>query len=241
MSKLRCVIIDDEKLARDLLKKYVSKISELVLVGAFKSPKYAKDLIEKREVDLIFLDIQMPEISGLDFVKKLNQPPMVIFTTAYSIYAVDGFELEAIDYLVKPFRLERFEKAVEKAIKRFELEQDQIKLKANQLDQELKSDQDFILVKSEYKVYKILFDDIIYVEGMREYVAFHLSDRKILSLMSLKKLEAIFPSQQFLRVHKSYIINQDKITSMQNQRIFIGEKIIPIGIRYRKQVQERIF
>ncbi|MEM6967467.1 MAG: LytTR family DNA-binding domain-containing protein, partial [Bacteroidota bacterium] len=226
---------------RDLLKKYITKIPDLVLVGVFKAPRFAKDLIAGGEVDLIFLDIQMPEISGLDFVKKLTPPSMIIFTTAYPIYAVDGFDLEAIDYLVKPFRLERFEKAVKKAVKRFELEQDQLKWRANQSPKELELRQDFILVKSEYKVYKLQFEDIFYVEGMREYVAFHLSDRKILSLMSLKKLEDLLPSEQFLRVHKSFIINQSKITSMQNQRIFIDEKIIPIGIRYRKKVQERIF
>jgi len=241
MSKLRCIIIDDEKLARVLLKNYIVEIPDLILIGAFKSPSNAQKIIEEDAVDLIFLDIQMPEISGLDFLKKLKKNPFVIFTTAYPHFALDGFELNAMDYLLKPFRFERFQKAVQKVIRLFELVEDQKKFNKLKNEGDGKHQQDFILIKSEYKVFKVFFEEILFIEGMREYVAFHIGNQRVLTLMSLKSLEKMLPSDQFIRVHKSYIINRFKVISKKSNQIFIGEKKIPVGISFRKNVDNNLF
>jgi len=224
MSKLRCIIIDDEKLARTLLKKYIQEVPELLLVGSFKSALNSQKLIFEKQVDLIFLDIQMPDISGLDFFQNLENKPMVIFTTAYPNYALDGFNLDAIDYLLKPFRFERFQEAVNKALRQFNWMEGQKKLKETTSKSDFKNEQNFILVKSEYKVFKIKHNEILYIEGMKEYVAFHLKEQRVMSLMSLKNLEEILPEEHFIRVHRSYIVNINHIISKKTTQIFIGKK-----------------
>ncbi|MCB0688587.1 MAG: response regulator, partial [Saprospiraceae bacterium] len=166
---IETLVIDDEKLARTLLANYIEKVPQLKLIAECKDAIQASEILQKRKIDLIFLDIQMPELTGIEFLNTLQDPPLVIFTTAYPDYALKGFELDAVDYLLKPFRFDRFLQAVNKAVRRITL------------PRHGNSDNEYILIKSDYKIFKVLFDDIDFIEGMREYVAYHLTDRKLLA------------------------------------------------------------
>ena len=239
MKELSCLIVDDEELARTLLGNYVKRLPYLNLVGKCSNPIEALQLLQQQSVDLIFLDIQMPEMIGTDFLKSLSHKPMVVFTTAYAEYALEGYELNVVDYLLKPFPFERFLKAVNRA-------SDLAKLKAQQtsdpiLSKKEANNKDYILVRSEHKLHRISHDDILYIQSMREYVAYYTSNGRILSLGSLKKLELDLPQDQFLRIHKSYIISQAKATILEGNMVHIGEEKIPIGASYREAVLKLLF
>ena len=239
MKELSCLIVDDEELARTLLGNYVKRLPYLNLVGKCSNPIEALQLLQQQSVDLIFLDIQMPEMIGTDFLKSLSHKPMVVFTTAYAEYALEGYELNVIDYLLKPFPFERFLKAVNKA-------SDLAKLKAQEtsnpiLSKKVANNKDYILVRSEHKLHRLSHDDILYIQSMREYVAFYTRNGRILSLGSLKKLEVDLPQDLFLRIHKSYIISKAKATVLEGNMVHIGEEKIPIGASYREAVLKLLF
>ena len=237
MNELTCLIVDDEELARTLLENYISRLPYLKLVGKCSNPIEALQLLQNQSADLIFLDIQMPEMIGTDFLKSLSQKPMVVFTTAYKEYALEGYELNVVDYLLKPFPFERFLKAVNKA-------SELAKLKNNNTityPEKSTTEKNFILVKSEHKIHRISFDDIQYIQSMREYVAYYTPNGRILSLNSLKKLEVDLPENQFLRIHKSYIISKSKVSTLEGNMVHIGKEKIPIGASYREEVLKDLF
>jgi DNA-binding LytR/AlgR family response regulator len=221
---INCIAIDDEPIALDLLESYIVKTPYLSLKGLFTNPFQAAEIIEKEQVNLLFLDIEMPDINGIQFLKSMKNLPLVIFTTAYSQYAVEGFNLDAIDYLLKPIEYERFLKAVNKAREYL--------IFSNQLQQ---SKQDFIFVKSDYQLVKINFSDIQYIESYDDYIKIYLEDKCVLSLMSLKAIQQKIPTNQFVRVHRSYIVPVNKIESIQRNRIKIGQKLIPISEGYSEE------
>lgn len=230
---MKCIIIDDEQLARNLVESYVSKIPFLELVGCYKSGVEALTVIQEEHIDLIITDIQMPDLLGTDLVKSLVEKPLVIFTTAYQDYAIEGFELEAVDYLLKPFAFDRFLKAAQKANELYDLR----KIKTE--SPEFKTD--YLTVKADHKLYKILYSDIKYIEGMREYVSFHISTGRITALMSLKSLEEKLPSKHFIRCHKSFIVNKNIVSALDSGALILGEKSIPIGQSYKDKVIAAIF
>jgi len=240
MNELTCLIVDDEELARTLLENYISRLPYLKLAGKCSNPIEALQLLQHQSVDLIFLDIQMPEMIGTDFLKSLSHKPMVIFTTAYAEYALESYELNVVDYLLKPFPFERFLKAVNKA-------SDLSKLKGKEgrnstiSSESSTNEKNYILVKSEHKVHRISYNDIQYIQSMREYVAYYTPTGRILSLGSLKKLEIDLPRSQFLRIHKSYIISKEKVATLEGNLVHIGKEKIPIGASYREEVLKLLF
>lgn len=230
---IRCIIVDDKPLAIDILKDYITKVPFLELTFSSTNPLEALNHVIEGHTDLVFLDIQMPELSGLQFIKIIQGRCKVIFTTAYSEYALEGFENDAVDYLLKPISFERFYKAAQKA-------QTSIEGPASQKTINIttpltpEKEVEFIFVKTEYKLVKINIADIQYIEGMQNYVIIHTLNDKVMSLQSLKKTEEQLPSAQFLRVQKSYIIAINKINSVERNRITIGKEIIPLGDVYRE-------
>ena len=226
---ISCLIVDDEPLARNLMTDYVSKVSYLSLVKACSSPLEALDILRTTQIDLIFLDVQMPQITGLAFLKSLQRKPQVILTTAYSQYALEGYELDVTDYLLKPVTFERFLKAVDKVSARL--------TKAPEAATPEKKD-DYIFVKDGTKLVKIRWDDILYVEGLKDYVTIHTPQQKIVSLQRLKVLEDQLPAQKFMRIHNSFIISLAAIKTIQKDKVQIGESWIPIGDTYRKGFKE---
>lgn len=228
---IRCIIIDDEPLALQQMEGYIKKIPYLELVAACQSAIEAKEILENEKIDAIFCDINLPELNGLDFVKSLENPPMVVFTTAYSEYAVEGFQLNAIDYLLKPFGCEEMKRAAEKIKKRYDA------LRTLQEVSQIDED-DAIFLKTEYKIVRINIGQIHYVEAMSEYLRIYLegNPRPIIVLLSMKKMEERLPSRTFMRVHRSYIINLKMIQEISKNRISLGDDTeIPIGDSYRDQ------
>ena len=228
---IRCIIIDDEPLALQQMESYIKKIPYLELVAACQSAIDAKEILEKEKIDAIFCDINLPELNGLDFIKSLENPPMVVFTTAYSEYAVEGFQLNAVDYLLKPFGCEDMKRAAEK------LKKCQDTLRTLQDVSQIDED-DAIFLKTEYKIVRINISHIRYVEAMSEYLRIYLKDypRPLIVLLSMKKMEERLPSHTFMRVHRSYIINLKMIQEISKNRISLGDDIeIPIGDSYRDQ------
>ena len=234
---LNCWIVDDEPLAVSLLESYVNKVPFLKLTGKFSNALSAMQNIATEKVDVLFLDIQMPEVNGMDFAHTISNNTRVIFTTAFSEYAVEGYRVNALDYLLKPFSFEEFVAAAKKAYSWFEI----VQQKSNP-DIEKTRENVGIFVKSEYKYLHILYDDVLYIEGLKDYVKIYTQDslKPILSLMSLKQLEEDLPFGNFVRVHRSYIINVDKISSINKNRIIIDKKQIPIGETYKKQFMNLI-
>lgn len=234
--KVKCIILDDEFPARELLKDYISKFAHLELVGSFKSPLEALPLLQQDQVDLMFLDIQMPDITGIDFLKSLTKKPLVVFTTAYSEYAIEGYALDVLDYLVKPFSLERFMHTISKVGDRLNHRKENT---APALQAEVK---EYMMVKADHKIYRLKFKDILYIEGLREYVTFYCENEKIVSLESLRKLEKELESHGFMRVHKSYIINVEKISAFYGNQLKLDNvtKYIPIGKSYKEVVNKRL-
>jgi len=222
---MNCIIVDDEPLAQDILEDYIQKVPHLCLVQRCKNAFEASQALKEHNVDLMFLDIQMPEITGTQFLATLEKKPLVIFTTAYSNYALEGFDLSAVDYLLKPFSPERFLKAVTKATELFELKQKE------QPAQE--DDKDYIFVKSEYQTVKIKYEDMLYVEGLKDYVKIYTKSGMLMTLMNLKAIHSKLPSAKFIRVHRSFIVSFEAIEKIERNRIIIGEKRIPVGDSYK--------
>ncbi len=246
MKAIKCLVIDDEELARILLKTYIDRRPGIELAGQFANPMEALPLLETAQIDLLFLDIQMPEITGISFLNTLTNPPLVIFTTAYAEYALQGYELNIIDYLLKPFSFERFLQAVNKATQLLSLrntrppEDMQTDQPASQSIEQLEA-MEYILIKSEHKVFRIKLDDLLYIQSMREYVAYYQQSGRILSLDSLKSLEKRLPGDRFIRIHKSYIIAKSKVRALEGNLVHIGKEKIPIGASYREKVLEELF
>jgi DNA-binding LytR/AlgR family response regulator len=227
--KLTCYIIDDEPLARDILEEYIAKVSFLELKGSFMTPLEAAGSLEKDKPDLLFLDINMPDLDGLSFIPMLNPKPMIILTTAYDQYALKAFELEVKDYLLKPFSFERFYKGV------LRLYQEQsLRLQAEKKETKPgpKSGQAYIFLKVGHRIQKVATRDILFVEGMKDYLRIHTTEEKIMTLLNFAKLEELLPSQGFARVHRSFLVAIDKIDHIEKNRIRIADQIIPISDTY---------
>jgi DNA-binding LytR/AlgR family response regulator len=223
---IRCAIIDDEPLARQLLRGFIAKVPVLTLEGEYSNPLKAIEGISKSPVDVIFLDVQMPHLSGIDFLKSITRKPHVILTSAFKEYALEGFELDVVDYLLKPFEFNRFLKAVNKLTGLIEKPiAAQTEVSANQ--------QDFLFLKDGSKLVKINFDSLLYIEGLGDYVKLVTRTKTITSLQTMKKLETQLPSY-FVRIHNSYIISIKAIDSIQHSNVQIGDKLLPIGITYKK-------
>ena len=227
---LNCIIIDDEPLAADLLASYAKKTLFLNLIGVFNSAVEGIKVIRENRVDLIFLDIQMPELSGLEFARILPKETKIIFTTAFSQYAVDGYKANAIDYLMKPVSYDDFLAGANRALEWFR----SIRQSENA------SDDRFIFVKSEYKLVKIMFDDILYIEGLKDYVRIYLTDGRdpVMSLMNMKKIEETLPRPEFMRIHRSYIVHMKKIEGIDRFRVVIGDAVLPISDSYKTTIQD---
>ncbi len=239
MQNIRCVIVDDEELARVLLENYVSRVPFLELMGQCKNPLEAMTLLHQQPVDVLFLDIQMPELTGIDFLKTLTHKPLTVLTTAYPDYALEGYNLDVVDYLLKPFAFERFLQAVNKVAERLgQREQSAPPVGANSPVTTIKN---YISVKSEHKIYRLALDQILYIESMREYVAFHTPTGRILSLDSLKNLETALPPEQFIRVHKSYMVALSQIKSLEGNQLYVGKEALPVGASFREAVLKRVF
>lgn len=233
---MKCLIIDDEPLAVELLEDFVSKVPALKLIATCSNAIEASTILQINKVDLIFLDIEMPDFSGIEFIKTLDVKPLFIFTTAYSHYAVEGFNLNAVDYLVKPIPFHRFLKAVNRAQDLFLLKNKETKRVVQTQDSS-----NFIFVKSEYENIKLNFDDIKYFEGLKDYIKiFSTSHKPILTLSNFKKIEEKLPSDAFIRVHRSYIVSLKYINSVQRNRILIDNIRIPIGQNYKDEFIRRI-
>ena len=228
---IRCMIIEDEPLAQNVLKKYIAEVSYLELVAVCSNALEAQETIQLQNIHLLFLDINLPKLSGINFLKTLPAPPLVIFTTAYPEFAVEGFELDAIDYLVKPFSFERFLKATNKAFNKINRQP------ANLND---KTADDFIFLKSDKKVYKIDLDDIVYAEATGDYVKVITREGQYTSNITLKRLLEELPSNLFFRVHKSFIISANKIKFFEGNYIKVGQADIPIGAAYREEIFARL-
>lgn len=236
MDKINCVVIDDERLARDYIKNYISKIPELKLIGDFNSPLKATELIKSGKIHLLFLDIQMPDITGIEFIKSLSNKPEVIFTTAYQEYALEGFNLDVVDYLLKPFSFERFYQAVNKVIDKLELKSGKEDTQIYPITQQPTFTDTFLTIRADRKFYKINFDNITYIEGQKAYVTFHTDKKLITALASLKDLEESLPKDKFLRIHKSYIVAINEIQSLEGNIIEIDNIQLPVGKMYKEDV-----
>ena len=229
---LTCAIIDDEPWAAELLESYAKKTPELHLVGVYGSAVEAMKELRNNPVDLLFLDIQMPELSGMEFAGILPKKTKVIFTTAFDRYAIDGYKVNAVDYLLKPISYDSFVLSVNRVLER-----------CRDVDrQDVMSADGFVYVKSEYKLVKINFDDILYIEGVKDYIKIYFRDRRkpVMSLMNMKKLEDYLPKSQFMRVHRSFIVNMSVADMIDRGRIVAGDTFIPVSESYKEQVQEYI-
>jgi DNA-binding LytR/AlgR family response regulator len=224
---LSCAIIDDEPLAAGLLESYVKKTPYLELKGTYNSAVTAMRDLRENPVQLLFLDIQMPELSGIEFAKILPRETKIIFTTAFSQYAIEGFRANALDYLMKPISYQDFLKSTDKALDWFSV---LVKQETSKRDR-------FLFVKSEYKLLRVDLDDILYIEGLKDYVRFYLeSGEKVVSLMSMKRLEDCLPHPEFLRTHRSYIIHMSKVQSIDRLRVVFGDQYIPVSDNYKDEV-----
>lgn len=227
-----CLIVDDEPYARKLLEEFIQKLPELTLVGAAADALSARSILSKQKVDVLFLDIQMPDLTGIDFLKTTTHRPLVIFTTAFAEYALEGFELDAVNYLLKPFDFNRFLKAVNKITER-------LPSGGNRIEKDNTTERDFLFVKDGYKLVKVDLKSVLYIKGSREYVTFVSENSKVMSLLSLKDLEEDLPSD-FVRIHHSFIVRIDAIQSVTKEEVTIGGESLPIGATYKKRFLERI-
>ena len=227
---IRCLVIDDEPLARKQIASYVAKLPYLSLVNTCSSAPEAKEIMDAQHIDAIFIDINMPDVNGLDFVRSLENPPLVVFTTAYSEYAVEGFKVDAVDYLLKPFGEDDFTRAAEKVKSRYDVQHTLTDISQPDCD-------DAIFLKTDYKIVRVSLSDIRYIEAMSEYLRIH-SDalpRPIVVLMSMKKMEERLPSNMFMRIHRSYIINLCKIIEVSKNHVLMGQdSSLPIGDLYKE-------
>ncbi len=229
------IIVDDEPLAQDVLETYVSKIPDFNLVTKCNNAFEANEALKNHKIDLMFLDIQMPQLTGTDFLKTLEHPPMVIFTTAYPNFAVEGFELNALDYLLKPISMERFMKAANKAIATHAKDG-----KVSAIPDTSEKAEDFFFVKADKKLMKVAYEDILYIEGLKDYVIIRMETGRIITLQTMKSLEKKMPTGRFQRIHRSYIVNVDRIRAIDGNMVELLEKNqpkkLPIGKNYREAI-----
>ena len=240
--KIKTIIIDDEPLAIDVIKNYCDSIDDIEVVKCFTNPVEAMGFVSSNAVDLIFLDIEMPLLTGIEFIDTLKTKPLFVFTTAYPQFAVEGFELEANDYLIKPISYKRFLKTVHKLIHSFGQNANVLPrmFAADSFENSANADR-FLFVKSDYESLKIFIDDIVYIEGLKDYLKINLSNGKsVLTLSNFKNLLERLPQNNFLRVHNSYVVNLGYINSVQRNRILIGQQRLPISETYKKQFFDRI-
>ena len=226
---IRAIAIDDEPLALEVISSHASQLDNVSLENTFSNPLDAFSYLSRNEVDLIFLDVQMPEMSGIDFIKTLSKPPKIILTTAYPDYALEGFELSVSDYLLKPIPFDRFVKAVVKV-------QESIinKVGGEQLQKATVEDDQFIFVNTDYKSLRINFKDIIYIEGWKDYVKIHLENEEVLTLLSIKQLEEILPQSKFIRIHKSFIVAYSAIELVERNQVKVKGVFLNIGGSYKE-------
>ncbi len=229
---LNCIIIDDEPIARKLLQEYIEETDFLKLAGTAENPLKATSLLTDFNIDLIFLDINMPKMNGFQFLRSAANLPMVIITTAYGQYALDGFEMAVVDYLVKPFSLERFIKASQKALKQRSLE-----LKQTSPD---KTDDDYFFVKCDNKIERVKYNELLYIEAMANYITLYTTDRKLIVYLTMKGIQEKLPADKFLQVHKSYIVNVDEIKNIEGNMLSINNTKISIGASFYDDVMDKI-
>jgi two-component system LytT family response regulator len=226
-----CIIVDDEPLARDVIRRYIEQIPTLRLSAEFRNAIDASLYLISNEVDLIFLDIRMPQLTGIEFLRSLRKAPKVIFTTAHKEYALDGYELDVIDYLLKPIRFDRFLKAVNKALPEFQhLEKKQLPP-----EEDSRPFDSFIYLRVDRKMVKVMLDDILYIESERDYVKIYTEEGYILTRQTIASIEAMLSQRQFMRIHRSYIVSLKKLKSFTSETVEIGSKEIPIGKLYRNE------
>ncbi|GAB4327273.1 MAG: LytTR family DNA-binding domain-containing protein [Bacteroidales bacterium] len=230
--KHSCLIIDDERFARELLEEYIGMTPVLELCGSARGAMEGLDLIREHSPDIIFLDIQMPDLTGIELLKTLEKPPVVIITTAYKEYALEGYDLDVADYLLKPFTFERFLKAVNRASKRVE---------NRGRPDEGNQAKDLFSFKADGAWYRIPYSDILYIEGLKEYIIIHTETKRYLVLERMHHLEQRLPGEMFLRVHKSFIINTGKATSLYGNTLMIEDREIPVGRTYAAEAKRRLF
>jgi len=234
---IKTIIVDDEPLALDVLETYIQQIPDLELVARCNNALEANEFLSKNEVDLMFLDIEMPKLGGLEFLKILNKRPFVIITTAYPNYAVEGFELSVLDYMLKPISLDRFMKSVNKVREKMELKQGRVEPPSRHESQTGNSSEDYIFVKSDKKFVRIHYSDILYIEGLKDYVIIRTRDGRVIALQTMKSLETKLPDEIFIRVHRSYIININFIDAVVGNTVEMTEdgklKMIPVGKNYK--------
>jgi len=233
---IRCVIIDDEPLAQRVIERYAENLPFLEIVQKCNNAIEAIDFLHNQEVDLLFLDINMPRLSGMDFLKTLKNPPLVIITTAYAEFAIQGYELDVVDYLMKPFPFDRFYKAIQKAeelIKGKEVRH----LETREAD---KQDDTFIFIKSSKKTYKVNLNDILYIEALGDYVKIYTTEKMIISYQSLKNIENLLPTNSFPRIHKSFIIALSRIDLIEGNQVKIKDRLIPIGTNFKTEFEKLI-
>jgi len=235
---MNCIAIDDEPLALDLFKDYIEKIPFLKLERTFTNPIEALGYLQENTVDLVFLDVELPFLSGIEFVKCLQTKPLVIFTTAYEKYALAGYDLEITDYLIKPIVFERFLKSVNKAYCQNKLNKKSGERVVTHGEKETQSD--FIMVKTGYNTINVNLNDILYIEGLKDYIKIHMPGKTILTLNSLKKLQEMLPESRFVRVHRSFIVSLPRIDSIQGSRIVIGKAFVPVGENYKNVFKDTI-
>lgn len=226
------IAIDDEPLALQLIEGYIKKTTGLTLAAKFDNPIDASDFLRKNFVDIVFVDIQMPDLTGIEFARIIEKGPKVIFTTAYAKYALEGYKLEVVDYLLKPFSYEEFLGAVNKAMKLINLEK--------RAPEKIDANDEFLFLKSDYKIKRINFNDILYIEGLKDYAKIytHGNPRPVMTLSTLKLLETKLPESGFMRVHRSFIVNKAKINTVERSRIVFGKTYIPVSDQYKEKFQE---
>ena len=232
--KYQALIVDDEELARELIANYLSRLPMMELAGKCKNAPEAFNALHSQAIDVLFLDVQMPGLSGIEMICTLPYKPAIILTTAYSEYALEGYDLDISDYLLKPISFERFSLAVNKAI-RFLGSQKQAP------PQSPSASVNYILVRADHKLHRLFFEDILYIKSMQEYVAYHTKEGRILALGSLKHLEETLPQTRFIRVHKSYMVPIAKVSTLEGNLIHVGKEKIPVGASYRTHVLEILF
>lgn len=232
MNNIRCIVVDDEPLARKGMLEYISHVDFLNVVGVFESAQQLYSTITDLDVDLIFLDIDMPRLSGIDFIRSLKKSPMVIIVTAYQEYAVEGYELDVIDYLLKPVSLPRFLKAVNKA--------HEFHKAANAQEKGGPENNNYFFVKESGRFTRIMYRDVLFAEALQNYVSIHLPDRKVITYITMTILEKQFPAAQFMRIHKSYIVSLSRIDSMEDNMVSIGRTSIPMSRKMKDELMQKL-
>ena len=226
---LKCLIVDDEPIGREALARYVEQIDFLSLVDSCKNALEANNRLKEQEIDLVFLDIQMPMMSGLDWLSTLSNSPLIIFTTAHPQYAVESYQFDAVDYLLKPISFQRFLQAANKAQRFF-----------SSLDRAISEEEDYIFVKTDQQLVKVQVADIVFIESMQNYILFHTATEKIMTLVPLKQALEMLPSDQFLQVHKSYVVAKDKVEAVEGNQLILGGQKAPVSVRLRKGVIDEL-